>query len=104
MIKQILGWTRPKFRDPEAADRWTWLIIAAHTQLRLVRSLVTDLRRPCERPAPPNQPTPARVKWGFSNLRMKCPLPARAPNPTTPGPSRPPGAKTVAGAPFRTSG
>ena len=29
MIKQTLGWTAPKLRSPEAADRWTWLIIAA---------------------------------------------------------------------------
>lgn len=46
MIKQTLGWTRPKLRDPEAAGRRTWLIVAAHTQLRLVRGLVTDLQRP----------------------------------------------------------
>ena len=24
-LKQVLGWTRPKLRDPAAADRWTWL-------------------------------------------------------------------------------
>lgn len=46
MIKQTLGWTRPKLRTPAAADRWTWLIIAAHTQLRLPRPLAADLRRP----------------------------------------------------------
>lgn len=93
MIKQTLGWTRPKLPDPEAADRWTWLIIAAHTQLRLVRGLTTDLRRPWERPALPNRLTPARVRRGFRNLRLKCPLPARAPKPTKPGPGRPPGSK-----------
>jgi hypothetical protein len=38
---------------PQAADRWTWLLIAAHTQLRLARPLAADLRRPWERPAPP---------------------------------------------------
>lgn len=43
MIKQTMGWTRPKVREPEAADRWTWLIIAAHTQLRLARPLAVDL-------------------------------------------------------------
>jgi len=37
LFKQTLGWTAPKIRDPRAADRWTWLIIAAHTQLRLAR-------------------------------------------------------------------
>ena len=29
MFKQVLGWTAPKLRDPQAADRWTWLIITA---------------------------------------------------------------------------
>ncbi|GGZ42411.1 hypothetical protein GCM10010365_73960 [Streptomyces poonensis] len=33
--KQRLGWTTPKLRMPEAADRWTWLPIVSHTQLRL---------------------------------------------------------------------
>jgi hypothetical protein len=33
LFKQVLGWTAPKIRDPAAADRWTWLIIAAHAQL-----------------------------------------------------------------------
>ena len=27
LFKQVLGWTAPKIRDPQAADRWTWLII-----------------------------------------------------------------------------
>jgi hypothetical protein len=26
-FKQALGWTRPRLRDPAAADRWTWLPI-----------------------------------------------------------------------------
>jgi hypothetical protein len=33
LFKQVLGWTVPKIRDPQASDRWTWLIIAAHTGL-----------------------------------------------------------------------
>ncbi|MFD4322968.1 NF041680 family putative transposase, partial [Streptomyces sp. NPDC058548] len=64
MIKQTLGWTRPKLRTPEAADRWTWLIIVAHTQLRLARPLAEDIRRPWERPTEPNRLTPARVRRG----------------------------------------
>lgn len=48
--KQTLGWTTPKLRTPEAADRWTWILIVAHTQLRLARPLVADLRRPWEKP------------------------------------------------------
>lgn len=59
VIEQTLGRTRPKLRTPAAADRWTWLIIAAHTQLRLAR-LVADLRPPWEKPAQPR--TPARLE------------------------------------------
>lgn len=91
LFKQTLGWTRPKIRTPEAADRWTWLIITAHTQLRLARPLAQDLRRPWERPAPPERLTPARVRRGFRNLRAKTAQPARAPKPGKPGPGRPPG-------------
>ncbi|MGW4125381.1 transposase [Nocardia sp. NPDC004711] len=29
MLTQTLGWTSPKPRDPAAADRWTWLLLAA---------------------------------------------------------------------------
>ncbi|WP_225101971.1 NF041680 family putative transposase [Streptomyces sp. CoH27] len=91
--KQTLGWTRPKLRTPEAADRWTWLVIAAHTQLRLTREAAADLRRPWEKPAEPGRLTPARVRRGFRNLRPHLHCPARAPKPSTPGPGRPPGSK-----------
>ncbi|GAA3856598.1 transposase [Amycolatopsis tucumanensis] len=33
LFKQTLGWTRPKLRTPEQADRWGWLVLAAYTQL-----------------------------------------------------------------------
>jgi hypothetical protein len=93
-LKQTLGWTRPRIRTPEAADRWTWLILAAHTQLRLARHLTEDLRRPWEKPATrPERLTPARVRRGFRNLRPTAALPARAPKPSQPGPGRPPGSK-----------
>lgn len=93
MLKQTLGWTTPKLRDPAAADRWTWLALAAHTQLRLARSAATDLRRPWERRTPSNRLTPARVRRGFRHLRAKTPIPARAPKPSRPGPGRPPGTR-----------
>jgi len=94
LFKQTLGWTKPRIRDPQAADRWTWLIIAAYTQLRLARDLTADLRRPWERPAAkPGRLTPARVRRGFPHLRPKLPIPAGAPKPTRPGPGRPPGSK-----------
>ncbi|MEO3781627.1 NF041680 family putative transposase, partial [Micromonospora sp. B11E3] len=94
LLKQTLGWTRPRLRDPNAADTWTWLILTAHTQLRLARGLTDDLRRPWERPADPTRPerlSPARVRRGFRNLRPKTSHPAQAPKPTRPGPGRPPG-------------
>jgi hypothetical protein len=93
LFKQTLGWTRPLLRAPEAADRWTWLIIAVRAQLRLARSLVADLRRPWERPVEPARLTPARVRRGFRNLRTKIARPAAAPKPTRPGPGRPVGSK-----------
>jgi len=91
LFKQTLGWTARKLRSPTAADRWTWLIITAHTQLRLARPLTLDLRRPWERPLPPQRLTPARVRRGFRYLRAKTSYPASAPKPTHPGPGRPPG-------------
>jgi DNA-binding transcriptional LysR family regulator len=41
-------------------------VIAAHTQLRLARPLVEDLRWPWEKPAPPGRLTPARVRRSFA--------------------------------------
>jgi DDE superfamily endonuclease len=93
LFKQVLGWTTPKIRNPQAADRWTWLIITCHAQLRLARPLASDLRLPWERPAPPGRLTPARVRRGFQNIRATIPCPAGAPKPGKPGPGRPPGSK-----------
>ncbi|MGW3874263.1 NF041680 family putative transposase [Streptomyces sp. NPDC005055] len=93
LLKQTLGWTAPKVRHADSADLWTWLIIAAHTQLRLSRPLIEDLRRPWERPAEPRRLTPARVRRGFRNVRATAARPAAAPKPSKPGPGRPPGSK-----------
>jgi hypothetical protein len=90
-LKQVLGWTRPKLRDPAAADRWTWIVIACYTQLWLARGLAEDLRLPWQRPAPPGRLTPARVRRGFRNIRQSLPDLASAPKPGKPGPGRPPG-------------
>ncbi|MEU0631179.1 NF041680 family putative transposase [Streptomyces sp. NPDC005989] len=91
--KQTLGWTTPKLRTPEAADRWTWIPIVAHTQLRLARPLTADLRRPWGKPTTSDRLTPARVRRGFRNIRPTLHCPARAPKPSRPGPGRPPGSK-----------
>jgi DDE superfamily endonuclease len=93
-LKQTLGWTRPRVRTPDQGERWTWLIIAAHTQLRLARHLTGDLRRPWEKPATePRKLTPARVRRGFRHLRPKTAQPTSAPKPSHPGPGRPPGSR-----------
>jgi hypothetical protein len=91
LFKQTLGWTCPKLRTPQAADQWSWLILAAYTQLRLARHLAADLRRPWEKPAKPHRLTPARVRRGFRHLRPHLSRPASAPKPSRPGPGRPPG-------------
>jgi DDE superfamily endonuclease len=63
--KQTLGWTTPRPRHPEQADRWTWLVLAAYTQLRLARQLACDRRLPWERPRPAGRLTPGRSAAGF---------------------------------------
>ena len=99
LFKQVLGWTAPKIRDPAAADRWTWLTITCHTQLRLARPLAEDLRLPWERPALPGRLTPARVRRGFRNIHATIGCPAGAPKPGKPGPGRPPGSRNRRPAP-----
>jgi hypothetical protein len=60
ILKHTVDWTRPRVRHPDHADRWTWLTLAAYTQLRLARDLTEDLRRPWEKPLPPGQLPPDR--------------------------------------------
>ena len=92
-FQQVSGWTRPRLRDPAAADRWTWLILACYAQLRLARHLAADLRLPWQRRCPSGRLTPARVRRGFRNIRQALPDLASAPKPGKPGPGRPPGSK-----------
>lgn len=92
LLKSVLGWTAPQIRTPEQAQRWTWLILAVHAQLRLARGLTGDLRRPWEGPVPAGRPlTPGRVRRGFATLRRHLGTPAARPKPTTAGPGRPKG-------------
>jgi hypothetical protein len=91
--KGTLGWTIPALRTPEQADRWTWLIIAAYTQLRLARGLVADDRLPWERPCDPARLTPARVRRGFRRLRAATGMPASPPKSHLAGPGRPKGTR-----------
>jgi hypothetical protein len=92
--KQSLGWTTPRVRHPEQADRWTWLIVAAYTQLRLARPWVADRRLPWERPLDPDKLTPCRVRRALSALLPMIGTPARAPKPCGRSPGRPMGSRS----------
>jgi hypothetical protein len=89
--KQTLGWTTPRPRTPAQAERWTWLVVAAYTQLRLARELVADQRLAWERPRPPGQLSPYRVRRGVSRLLCAVGSPAAAPKPCGRSPGRPKG-------------
>ncbi|MGJ6969016.1 NF041680 family putative transposase, partial [Streptosporangium sp. G11] len=89
--KQTLNWTLPRPRTPEQADRWTWLILAAYTQLRLARRLVTDLRLPWEKPLSINRLTPGRVRRTFRSVHAEVGTPASPPQPCGHSPGRPRG-------------
>jgi hypothetical protein len=102
-FKQTLGFTRPRVRTPEQADRWAWLILAAYTQLRLARGLTEDLRSPWEKALDPDRLTPGRVRRGFRRIRRAAGIPASAPKAAHPGPGRPKG-RTSPPAPRHTVG
>src|SRR5439155_18875642 len=92
-LKQTLNWTTPRVRHPEQADRWTWLVLLAYTQLRLARRAIADVRLPWERPQRPHRAalTPARVRQAFPQLLASLDTPADAPKPCGRSPGRPPG-------------
>ena len=92
--KQSLGWTTPRVRHPEQADRWTWLVVAAYTQLRLARPWVADRRLPWERPQDLGTLTPCRVRRALSALLPMVGTPARAPKPCGRSPGRPRGSRS----------
>jgi hypothetical protein len=92
--KQTLGWTTPRPRTPEQADRWTWLVLAAYAQLRLARELTGDQRLPWERPRPQPRLSPYRVRRGFPRLLAALGSPATAPKPAGRSPGRPKGSRS----------
>ena len=98
-LKRHLGWTAPLLRDPQAADRWTWLVIAAWNQLWLARGLAAAVRLPWQPAVPAGQMTPGRVRAAFRSVRATAGTPASAPKPARPGPGRPKGSKNKHKAP-----
>jgi hypothetical protein len=87
--KQTLGWATPRLRYPAQADRWTWLVLACYTQLRLARGTVADRRLPWERPRPQRRLSPYRVRRGFPRLLCAVGSPASGPKPCGRSPGRP---------------
>ena len=89
--KQTLKWVTPRPRSPEQADRWTWIVVATYTQIRLARAHVADQRLPWERPLTPNELTPNRVRRALSRILPTLASPAMAPKPCGQWPGRPKG-------------
>jgi hypothetical protein len=89
--KHGLGWDKPALREPEQVARWTWLIIAALTQLRLARPLAEDHRQRWERRRKQGKLSPGRVRRDFRRLAALAGTPASPPKPSKAGPGRPKG-------------
>jgi hypothetical protein len=94
--KQTLNWTTPRVRTPQQADRWTWLVTLAYTQLRLARRSIEDVHLPWEPPQRPDRRmlTAARVRQAFPQLLLTLDTPANAPKPCGRSPGRPKGARS----------
>ncbi|MCW6011233.1 transposase [Micromonospora sp. CPCC 205371] len=91
--KQDLFWTGHTPINPDQAERWSWIVAFAYTQLRLARPLAVDLRLPWEKPTDPGRLSPRRVQRVFRLVTADLPTPARPPKPSRPGPGRPKGSK-----------
>jgi hypothetical protein len=77
--KQLLAWTRPRFQDGAACDRWSWLVSLAQWELYLARPLVADHPAPWQRPQGAERLTPARVQAGLGGLFAAIGSPAVGP-------------------------
>jgi hypothetical protein len=87
-LKQTLGWTTPRVRHPEQADRWTWLVAIGYTELRLARPVVREQRLPWERAPANGTLTPYRVRRAFAQLLPVLGTAARPPQPCGRSPGR----------------
>src|SRR6266540_3859204 len=66
--KQTLGWTTPRPRHPEQADRWTWLVLACRGFPRLL----VRLGSPAATPKPAGR-SPGRPKGSRCGPAMRYP-------------------------------
>lgn len=90
-LKQDLGWTTVRPRDPAAADRWSWLLVLVLWQLWLARPLTADQRLPWERPRPAETRSPGRVRRAIGPVLARVGIPTRAVRPRGKSPGRRPG-------------
>jgi hypothetical protein len=97
--KPVWLWSSRTGATAADVDRWTWPVIACHTQLRLARPLADDLRRPWERPAAPGRLTPARVRHGFQNIHARTTIRLVRQNPASPAPDAHPSPGTATRSP-----
>jgi hypothetical protein len=93
-LKQSLNWTLPRVRHPQQADRWTWLVLLAYTQLRLARPLAGDQALPWQRPQTAGKLTPSRVRQAFATVLLRLPILASSPKPCGRSPGRPKGKRS----------
>ena len=89
--KETLRWTALRVRSPQAADRWTALVLLAYAQLRLAQPVVADQRLPWERPLRQDRLTPGRVRRQFCQVRAALGTPASPPKPAGRPAGRPKG-------------
>ncbi|MDX8036511.1 transposase [Lentzea sp. BCCO 10_0856] len=94
--KQHLAWTTPRPRTPHQAERWSWLVATAYTQLLLARGLTRTRLLPWERG---HLMSPHRVKRGFRALRAELGTPAQPRQNSTPGQDGHPAAPTSTNTP-----
>ena len=87
-LKQDLGWTTVRLREPTNADRWTWLLAAVLWVLWLARAHVADARLPWERPVATDRLSPGRVRRAVDGVLRQVGSPARPPRPRGKSPGR----------------
>jgi hypothetical protein len=93
--KHGLGWDKAALRHPEQVTRWTWIILAALTMLRLARPLAEDHRQRWERCRSQRKLSPGRVRRDFGRLAARGGPPASMPKSSRAGPGRPKGRRST---------
>mgnify|MGYP005841306891 CR=1 FL=1 len=75
--KATLGWTVPRFQNPQTGDTWTQLVALAHWMLFLARPLVQDTPLPWQKAQ--TRLTPQRARQSLWTIFMPIGTPAKPP-------------------------